>query len=153
MQPPTPTNVTPPKQKSTGGKKFLTILSWVFAVILLLAGLGAFASKEILPGLFTLFLGLLFLPPLSKPLHFGKIVRIIGVVLWFVLIGITAKGTSTTTFEERSLISLITSISTQEFHISKECSRIGKGLSLSLINKSIGSKFGFCNSSISTIYS
>lgn len=93
MQPPTPTNVTPPKPKSAGGKKFLTVLSWVFAVILLLAGFGAFASKEILPGLFTLALGLLLLPPLARPLHVGKIARITGVVVWVLVIGATAKST------------------------------------------------------------
>ena len=91
MQPPTPKNVTPPKPKTSGGKKALTILSWIFAVILLLAGLGALTSKEILPGLFTLALGLLFLPPLAKPLHVGKIARIIGVVVWVLIIGATAK--------------------------------------------------------------
>lgn len=45
-----------------------TVIRWFFGLIFCLVSIGGFASGEILPALFTLGLGLLLLPPVTKAL-------------------------------------------------------------------------------------
>jgi antitoxin component YwqK of YwqJK toxin-antitoxin module len=78
-------------------KKFLSVLSWVFAVIFIVFSLAALSENQVLPGIFLLLIGLVLIPPLSKALRLNLLVKSVLILVFAVLTIIAIPKDNTTT--------------------------------------------------------
>lgn len=74
------------------------VLSWIFGVIFLLSGLGAFSSGEFLPGIIMFILAAIFLPPVSSFVEKkSKLQLKPGIKAIILIVGLVIFGTTIST--------------------------------------------------------